>query len=321
MSPGGWSWLWVALAFACTTWQERGEEGRRPGWLDEVAQGCAVGQLCAIGQGDSHGRAAARAREELAKIFGTKITTSLQVSEISSGSGGQWVASELREVTDEILRGVAVTKAHRDSSGWYALAALDKSRAARGLRRAMEEKDRELALGLKSKRSSALSRLRTLYRQRAALGERYEFLRGTPFARTVSWADIVRRQGQRSGMVVAVSVEGMKEGGERVREMVAAALVEVGLRVVSSGSRLTHRIRAKYQYRRQLLKVEGFEQYLFTFELTAVNWRGEGVGTLFFSTHASGRDFFQAHDRAVGLMRDYVVEHVDQLNISGGGDQ
>lgn len=290
--------------------------GETPRWINEVGKACLKHQLCAIGEGAGHPAAAANARQELAKIFGTKVKAKLQVSTLSDDqTTAEWVQADLQEWTDEILEGVEITKYHKQGNQVYALAVLDRPKAWKRLRHEIKEKDKKMQVYLQGPKSSSLFKLQRLYRKRAVLNSRYELLKGSRIPEQVSFADITRKQKALSqGVLINVSLK--EKAPALIRPILIQALTAMGFRVVEKNG--PYHIQGEYHSQQQFLNVEGFEKHRFTLNLRAVNSRGEQTGALTFAVETSGRNYTQVYGKALNLVKDYILEHIDQLNINPG---
>ena len=288
--------------------------GEVPHWINEVGKGCLKTQLCAIGEGAAHQAAAASARQELAKIFGTKIKAKFQLSTLSNHENTEeWAEIDLQEWVNEMIEGVEITKYHKENDRVYALAVLDRPKAAKRLYHTIRDKDKKMRTYLEDKKRSSFFKLEKLHLNRAALNNRYEFLTGKYIPEKVNFSDILRKRREMSqGILISVFLE--EKGPPSIRPLLIEALTKMGFRVVEKNG--PYRIQGHYQSEKQFLNIKGFERHRFTLNLRALNPKGEQTGALNFSIEANGRDYTQAHGKALKSMREYLLEHIDDLNIN-----
>ena len=111
------------LLFASLGANSWAQKEQLPQWALEPSKYCGPYQLCALGEGNGQQTAAARARQELAKIFGTKVQAKFEVFTTSKNEKiEETVEENLREVTQKILKGVQISKYHMGEKSVYALA-------------------------------------------------------------------------------------------------------------------------------------------------------------------------------------------------------
>ncbi len=168
-----------------------------PAWLSgPVAEYPAERYLLGRGQGPTLEQAQDRARAELAKTFQVRIqAVSEDLTRLRRQAGGNQVAQNLEQAvsrrirtqTDQIVEGIEIADVWRDPERgtFYALAVLDRARAARRLRERMADLDGRSEAALR-RGSDPLSRVRGLYAAlqaqwtRAALGAAHAVVSARP---------------------------------------------------------------------------------------------------------------------------------------------
>jgi hypothetical protein len=66
---------------------------------------------------------------------------------------------------------------------------------------------------------------------------------------------------------------------------------------------------------KQYLNVEGFEKYSFHLKISAMNDKKVGTGEFDFSIVESGRNFSQAHDKAMPKIKEEIKDKISELKI------
>ena len=270
MRPVFWTLIIISL----------GAQGKIPPWVNEVGEHCLKTQLCALGEGAVHQAAAANARQELAKIFGTKIKTKFQLSTLSDDQNTrEWAEADLQEWTDEMLEGVEITKYHEENNKVYALAVLNRPKSAKRIHHAIMEKDKKMLAYLQDKKRLSFSKLEKLHKERATLNDRYEFLAERRLPEKVNFSDILARK-REIFQEIPVSVFLDEKTPPSVRALLIQTLTKVGFQIVEKNSR--YQIQGDYRSEKQFLNITGFEKHRFTLNLRALNPKGKQSGVLTF---------------------------------------
>ena len=302
-------WCFLITALATVVWAQE-----PPRWVNRVGEDCPPENLCALGQGTGYQVAAAHARKELAKVFGTQVIAKFQMTTTYGGkTTEELVREDLAELTEQVLEGVQITRRHREDDGIYVLAVLDRRRAGERIRQAIKERDQRLQSYLQTSKLSALLQLRKLYNQRATLNGRYQLLRGHLVPEQVTWEQIIRRQKAvaAQGRVIHISIA--EESPGFIHPLLVQLLTRVGFRIADKN--FQQRLQGRYSAQRLPLNIEGFEKYRFTLGLKTLNDQGQEIGGLNFHREVTGRNKAQATSKARAFVRDYLLEHIDQLNI------
>lgn len=279
-----------------------------PNWVLETERSCKKNQICMVGNATGLNLAKANARLEIAKYFGTKVSSTFQVTTTSDNmTTDQFVNESLQESTEEVLEAVEFTKTHEASDAIYVLAVLDKRAAWRKIANLIKDLDSRLEEELASDKRTSIFALKKLYNERETLNLRYEFLRGNRLAQKVTHADILRKQSSFSkGVMVEMDVR------KPIKEVLRSLLTQVGFRVVSRGG--THQLSGGLSDEKQYLNVDGFEKYKVTLNLVARNKSGETLGSINHTVSTTGRDKVQALAVAQEQLIDFLKQNLDELN-------
>ena len=146
--------LWImTTALLCAS---AARAGGRPDWIDGNSRSYPKDRyLTGVGIADDRTTAADRARAEISKIFSTNVsvTTNLNEAETNASKTGgknegtfsQSIAQNLQTASKKVLEGVDVAENWQDSASrqYYALAVLDRAKAASSVKDKIEDFDRQ----------------------------------------------------------------------------------------------------------------------------------------------------------------------------------
>lgn len=289
-----------------------------PSWVLNPSRICKKSQLCAVGEGVSLNRAETEARLGISKVFKTQIKSKFTTSLTSkNGSMSEQTSDEVEETTNGIVEGVEILKTHETETGFYALAALDKRKAAQALKTQIEMLDDKLKV-LMSEDSDALKvQVEQVYIKRQALNERYAFLSGFELPSMTSYEKVFKARRDAAAKLL-LHVKLKEETPKFIEPILVQSLGKIGYRITSgegNHSNATHKVWGEYTSEQQHLKVDGFVKYRFLLNLKAMNKKNIESGNLTFSVVETGRSYKQAKENALPLIKEYIEKNIDQLNI------
>jgi hypothetical protein len=288
-----------------------------PEWLNNTDKICKRHQLCAVGEGDSYNLSSATARKGIAQIFKTRIKAKFQAStSIVGDTVDEDLSSQLEEITDEVLEGVEITKSYDSGKSFFALAVLNKSKAAKRYKKELDRIDQKISEYASEKKGRSLHVLQKLFKKRDVVHGRYEFLTGREVRPPKSYLAIERSV--RKGISrFRLELELGGEQQERIGPVVQEALSAFGYKLVSGSSavKATHKIQANYSSKALHMKVKGFLKYQYMITLSVVDRSGVKVGALEHLVIAVGRNIEQTNEKGGEMMRSYLLENISSLNI------
>ncbi len=294
-----------------------------PSWVYSPMESCSdATEMCASGEGESLYLADLNARKSIAAIFETQITSESNSYSSSSGSieledpkVQEELSIQVTEKIDLILEGVEIKHRHQVENVYFALAILDKVKAWKKLEKEIADIDDKLADYKKRGKRSTLKKMYSLYELRARINERYAFLRGSPKKQIVSLADIKEIQFGKSSAAKKIAIGIDTEISEETVEHLEAMLTGFGHEVVKEDDKFDIKIVGSIKQKKEFMKVKGFEKYSITFYLVSKNERGVKVGGISFKEVSVGRSKEDAYLKVDSQIRDYIDEHIDELNI------
>ncbi|MBT3236118.1 MAG: LPP20 family lipoprotein [Bdellovibrionales bacterium] len=308
--------LFAVILFLLGWGSDRSVAGT-PEWMNNTDKVCKRHQLCAVGEGDSFNLASANARKGIAQIFKTRIKSKFEAStSISGDKVDEDLSSHLEEITDEVLEGVEVIKSYDSGTSYFALAMLNKSKAARRYKKELDRIDSKISGYGKEKKGRSLHLLKKLFFERDVVHSRYEFLTGRTVAPPMSFMAIERevRKGI-SSYRLSLKMTGEQSG--LIGPVVLEALSAFGYKMVSgeSAAKATHSVLANYTSKALHMKVKGFLKYQYMITVTVTDRNGVKIGALEHLVIAVGRNIDQANQKGGEMIRSYLLENIASLNI------
>ncbi len=311
--------------FSCS--QLRGQKVSQgegvPEWIYSPGDACQEQvELCASGEGESVYLADLNARKALASIFETHIDSEVTSSSQSEGTLGmsdvklqEEMNIELSEKVDVVLEGVEIKQRHQAEEIFFSLAVLDKATAWNKLKKQIEETDEKLVELAKRRKRSTLKKMYALYELRSQLNERFIFLRGKPLKDKVSLSDIKEIQYGQSSTIRKIAFEIESDFSQNVVESLETILTGFGHQVVKENDLYEIKIEGKLTPKKEYLNVEGFQKFSFSLYLATKNRQGTKIGGLSFKDFSVGRSEKDAYLKIESKMKEYLEEHIDELNI------
>lgn len=286
-----------------------------PSWVNSPEKACSTRFLCAVGEGTGFQTASASARNELAKIFGTKVISKFQVTTTSDNiTTEQMVNEDLEESTEQLLEGVEITKRYDGKTSVYVVASLDKVASAKVLKNQIQDLDQRLESHYKEGTFSGLYRSKRIFNQRQSLNERYEFLKGNRIPETISFKDLYELQ-KRLAKGKLVRIEALGKEKKKVKDLIENILTGIGFRVVRPNLEFKGLVvEGNLKVKEAFLNVKGFKKFEFIFSLSCFNKKKQKIGNMNYSKHFTGRDENQATEKAYADLAKYIKENIDDLN-------
>ncbi len=293
-----------------------------PEWVTEPMANCREQfELCASGEGVSLSLADLNARKAMASIFETEVTSELTSAATTYGAMGfddpkleEKMSIQLTEKVDQLLEGVSIRERAQVDGVYFALAFLDKMQAWKKLEKEIDEIDAQLIEMKKLKRRSSLKKMYALYDLRGNLNERYSFLRGKSLPQKVTLADIKEIQFGESSEAKKIKFEISADISEETFEHLETMLSGYGHKIVSDDE-YDVKLSGKVEQKQEYMNVKGFKKFSFVFYLVTRNKKGSKIGGISLKETSIGRDNKDAYLKIEPKIRDYIEEHINELNI------
>lgn len=319
-----WAAFMLGTVFSFTA-VSSSAEAETPKWVHETSDYCRPTQLCAVGEATGKMGAAANARAELGRIFETRVQSeATTVTEASEHSGAAGLAGELseslmsilKESSDEILQGAEIEASFEAKDRYYALAVLDRTKAANILTTKMKEIDEKNVVLFEEGKRTGLYRILQNFEVRSELNERYQVLKGRPYESPLSFSDVMKKKALQKQNRTLLTLN-LKNGSSEKSLMpfLVSLLLEMDFKI-SDNPEARYHLSGALTPIPQHMKVKGFEKYLFVFDLVAKDAKGVKVGAVKSEVVETGRSLAHAEERAVEKIKSEILKTIDQLNIN-----
>lgn len=294
-----------------------------PEWINSPMEHCPASKLCAVGEATGMMQAEAKAREEIAKVFSTQVSStttvytvsqSTQKSDVVSGSTNQEIDGRIKEVTNQVLEGVVIEKVWHGPESVFAYAVLDKNKVAQKLASEMDLLDKEVSSLFKRSRRADVAKAIKLMKKRASLDQRYQFLKNSNYPALVSLGQLYSKRRELGIQDVRVELQ-FKTFNDKneIKDVIISQLIGSDYKVVKNNAQF--KVIATVTTNKEYLNVEGFEKYSFQLVINSFNQKNEKIGALDFSVASIGRDFDQSYAEALSAIKNYIETRLDELNM------
>jgi hypothetical protein len=295
-----------------------------PKWVNSPVEFCPSSELCAVGEAAGAMIAEMSARDSLAKIFETRVSSDKEITTISSttsDSDGPLDAiideefkHKINELTDEVIQGAYIKERFESSDAHFALIALPKMKASKILEDKMRELDTLNDSLIKDGRRSSLNITLKNIKIRNKLHERYRVLRSTDFSSPISLSKVYDLKKKKRDLAVKVKLR-VKEisKGKEIKKSIAQNLVENDFILSTQSPKFT--VDVQLVSEKQYMKVEGFIKYKFILQASSKNLTGDKIGSLKYEIIQTGRSKKQAYENAVPGLKKFINDKFDELNI------
>jgi len=290
----------------------------KPKWIADTSKGCPEGSLCAVGEGSDREEATKNANVALVKIFENKISVSF-TSKLSADNGKivEEVSEQVKEATQAALEGVEVKKTYEQEGKVYILVAINKRKAAEGLKTEIEAIDTKLQVGIKDVENENMPKLEQLYFKREALNKRHQFLVNKSLSCPVKYEEIYKGKIDSIKKVI-VHIYLNEDGPKEIEQALADSISGLGYKVTrgkTRSSEATHIISGEVSVDKQHLSVEGFEKYKFLVKINAMTSKKVASGSFKLAEIVTARNLAQAHEKAIDKLIEDLQEKVKELKI------
>lgn len=289
-----------------------------PSWVKDSKKECKKSELCAVGEGESQSQAARNARVALSKIFDNQVSSTFSSSlSNSNGQVDDSAKEEIEERTNTALEGVEISKTAESKESYYALAVINKMKAASGFEREIKKLDEKMEILYEDKDPSNAVKIEKLFVQRETLNKRHHFLTGRDIASKIDFSKIFKnKKAAMESVVLHVFLD--EEEPKNVESAIVGELVSLGYKVTSGevrNKKSTHVITGDLTAEKLYMKVEGFEKYKFSLTLKSSNLDRVQKSQLSFETEETGRNYDQAVHKAIDKIKEYVKTNIQELTI------
>ena len=162
----------LTAGMICTSFAVQAKEDKPPAWISNPYSVCDETAFCAAGSANSLNSAAAQARAGIGKIFQAHVKSSLS-SAIESNNDNvlSSARTSLSEDSDVLLKTVEIKHSFQQGDTFYALAFLDKQKAARIVANEIDDIDSKMDAFINDDEATSARKAEKLYEKRQKLNE------------------------------------------------------------------------------------------------------------------------------------------------------
>lgn len=299
------------------------DEKGRPKWITEPMSFCKEQvDLCIVGEGAGKLTAESNAQKNFAQFFENKITAKTVTSTdafnqrdgdaIISGEMTESINQEIEEVTEDlILKGVEFRERFDDDGRVYVLMALNKRKAAEGLRGEIRNYDDKMKALFERKKRAFVRKLMKNFEAREKLNSHYQVITGQRIPQRYSYDQIFSLKKNRLGKNYVVFVKVDNKSGETLKglqTLIVKSLTSSDFLVTTKdASKAKIKVFGKLSSEKLFLNVDGFVKYKFTLELNSKNLKGQHIGAMTLENTQVARSFKQAYNNALIKMNQLLI--------------
>jgi hypothetical protein len=288
----------------------------KPKWVDDLSKeaDCKSTNLCSVGDGADREGAIRNATLGISKVFDNQISSKFE-SKLSSD--GETMKEEIKQATEIALQGIELKKFYEDGGKFYAMASINKRKAASILKKEIDVLDEKMKVLIGETNSSAHVDLEKVFIKRESLEKRYGFLTGASLPSPVKYEDIFKSKKEATkNIIVHVYID--EDEPKEMEQAIADQVAAMGFKFSRGQTRnplSTHVVTGELKVDKQFLKVEGFEKYKFVLHASAMTKDRIGTGEMTLVDIETARNFSQAHDKAIEKLKEQLKEEISSLEI------
>ena len=298
----------LTAGMICASFAVQAKEDKIPVWISDPYAVCDENAFCAAGSANNLNSAGAQARAGIAKIFQAQVKSSLSSStESNNDSVSSSARHSLSEESDVLLKTVEIKETFRQGETFYALAFLDKQKAARIVAGEIDDLDSKMEAFLQDDNAASARKAEKLYEQRRELNELMIVLTGKGVLESFSFADVFKNRKEKTkNGDVCLNIVGTKNSA--FKNAVKNVFQNNGY-VFSNDCSV--KVTVFIQADRQPTDIEGLEKYSFGFSIKAKEILS-GKQTLLFETNLT--EAGQNADQALSLViNDFKRELTESI--------
>ncbi len=283
-----------------------------PSWLINVDKFCDKNMLCATGSGNTLNAAKTDARNNIQKVFETKVNSRF-VNRIENNNDNvsEETFSEVADETSGILEGVTITKTYNDGKSFYVLATLDKVKSAKNIEKEIEKIDEKMKLLTQDNSYNSSLKLEKLYQERENLNKKYLFLTGDEIEEDISYKQVLKNKDSKKNSLPSYFIK-INEPYDSLESVIKDVLIKNNLSVVEQINNSVKIVKADLGMKKDYIKVEGFERYKININID-ISQNGKSSGFIKLEFLETGRSKEQIYSKAIERIREYIEENFEEF--------
>lgn len=285
--------LFLILSFSCLA-------GELPDWV--LKPDCGD-NICAVGHGNSLELATTDARNNIQKIFETKVSSKFknEVNQYRDES-----SETIYEESEGILKGTNIEKTYNKDNDFYVLAVLDRNKAANDIEFDIKMLDRKMSVLIDDNAVSSSKKLEEMYKKREVLNKKYLFLTGKEIKEEIEYKNVFENNKNNFSKVGSYFIN-IKD--EELKSDISNILIENGIKIATSPSSAKKIISGKITSKKEFLNVDGFEKYTLTLTLQLID-NGKVVKSINKKITDTGMNYNQIHSKIMNQFYKYLEENI-----------
>lgn len=298
-----------------------------PEWINDPSTLCREEEFCTVGEGPGSMISEVEARKSMAKIFETKVRSEQKIiTEALSKQGAEGVVSgevneeifgRILESTEQTLIGVEIRKKYEGKESYFALAVLDRNKAAKRIASEISSLDEVNKEFMKEDRRRSLNIVLKNFMIRESLNSRHVLLVNRSISNPITINDVLKRKRIKRNLNVKVKaiVSELLDSSE-IRSQVLSLLSNNDFLIADKKSdKFKYLIKIDLKKEKQYFNVKGFVKFKFILKATSLNRKGVKLGSLDYTIVQTGRNFTQAYSNALPGIKNFLNMNLDELQI------
>lgn len=284
-----------------------------PDWLLNTDKYCSKNEYCATGEGNTLNSAKTDARNNIQKIFETKVSS--KYSNTLENDNDKVSENTFNEVSDEtngILNGVNITKSYNQGNKYYVLAVLDKTIVIKNIENDVKQIDEKMEILMKEDNYGSSLKLENLYKEREQLNKKYLFLTGNELKENVSYRQMLKNKNTKKNSSPSYFIK-VDEPYDSLYSVIKEILVKNDLKVINQPTGgLIKNVKADLKMTKDYINVKGFERYKINFNVD-ISKNGKSSGFIKLEFLETGRNKEQIYGKSIERIREYIEKNFDEF--------
>lgn len=277
--------------------------GELPDWVRKPDCG---NDICAVGHGNSLELAIVDARNNIQKIFETKISSKFK-NEVKQDK--EESSETLYEESEGILKGTSIKETYNKNNDFYVLAVLDRVKVANDIEFDIKMLDKKMAVLIDDNSVTSSKKIEEMYKKRESLNKRYLFLTGKEMKEEIEYKDVFENNKNNFSKVGSYYIN-IKN--EELKSFLTNLFNENGIKIATNSSSAKKVIDGRLISKKEFLNVEGFEKYSFTLSLQLIS-NGKVVKSINKKITDTGVNYDQIYNKVMNQFYTYLEKNVIKI--------
>lgn len=284
----------------------------KPEWLSNIDNLCDKNSICVTGSGNTLNLAKADARNNIQKVFETKISSKFNNTLISNNDKiEENTYEELNDETSGILSGINIIKTYEDDEKFYVFAKLDKIKTSNEIKIEIQKLDEKMKILLAENDYASAIKLEDLYTQRDKLSKKYLFLTNKELKEKITYDQIIKNKKNKKNNNLSYFIE-TNDPYDSLLPIIKEVLVKNGLNIITNKQGLVKIVKANLNMEKEHINVEGFEKYKLYLNIDILK-NNKTTGFIKIEFLETGRDKKQIYNKSIEKIKKYIEENFEEF--------